>query len=264
ASCTDDLPMPVSEAVITGRIIAEHQTSGAEVTLKSSYTLTISPFPSQKDETTQVSQVVSLQFPGGSQSGTYSVVGELIEAEVKTILGWISVTAFLPSSQAMGSITYVSDSTGSSTGSSTGGSSSGRSSEDVPPPEPGTTDVSDIISSDGVFTEGTTAQSEDSNCELSIDEYTKGLTKNGEPLSEISILEMEEPPVPPENCDIIGLTYDLGPDGATFDPPITITFTYDESLIPDGVAEEDLVIVIWDETAGEWGVLADCTVDPET
>ena len=103
-----DFPLNLSpsEASLTGSIIAEHRATGAQVTLNSSYTVTISPFP-QKGETTRESQVVPLQFPDGSEPGIYNVVGELIKAEV-TVLGIaICVTRFLPSSQAMGSVTYV-------------------------------------------------------------------------------------------------------------------------------------------------------------
>jgi len=63
---------------------------------------------------------------------------------------------------------------------------------------------------------------------------------------------MDEPPPPPEDAHIIGLTYDLGPDGATFDPPIALTFTYDRDALPEGVAEEDLVLAYYDEESGEW------------
>jgi hypothetical protein len=34
-------------------------------------------------------------------------------------------------------------------------------------------------------------------------------------------------------------------EGSTIDPPITLTITYDPALIPEGVAEEKLVIAIW-------------------
>jgi len=33
--------------------------------------------------------------------------------------------------------------------------------------------------------------------------------------------------------------YDLGPDGATFDPPITLMIMYDPDEIPEGYNEED-------------------------
>ncbi len=256
ATCTNNLLLPAIEALITGRIIAEHQVSGAKVTLNSSYTVTIKPFPSRKGEVTPVSEVVSLQFPEASQSGTYSVVGELIEAKVEFVgIGWLVLTDYLPSSQTMGSVSYVLGTTGWVGG--------------VPAPPaaslpPGTSDISGFVSDDGVFTETIVAESFDDKCELTIDEGTIGLTEDGEPLNEISIIEMEEPPAPPENSEIIDLTYDLGPDGATFDPPATLTFSYDESLVPEGVAEENLVMAMWDEATGEWVVLVGCIVDPET
>jgi len=124
----------------------------------------------------------------------------------------------------------------------------------APAAEPGVTDVSDIVGEDGVFTEAVTAGSEDGNVSLTIGEGTAGLTAEGEPISEISILEMEEAdiPPPPEEGHVIGLAYDFGPDDATFDEPITISFTYDPDDLPEGVSEEDLVIAVWDEDAGEW------------
>jgi len=248
-----------SEASLTGCIIAEHQTSGAEVTLNSGYTITISPFP-QKGETTPVSEVVALQFPTGSQSGTYSVVGELIEAKVKAIGIWWDVTDYLPSSEPMGSLTYTASSGG---GGGSWGGGGGTSTPTAPTLAPGTSDVSDFVSTDGAFTEAVVTESADALCKLSIDEGTKGLTRRGAPLTEITMTEMEEPPSSPEDSNVIGLVYDLGPDKATFDPPIILTFTYDESLIPEGVVEENLVIAIWDEETSEW-VNLDCAVDPET
>ncbi len=130
--------------------------------------------------------------------------------------------------------------------------------------EPDVTDVSDVVTDEGVFTEEVAAESEDGNVEVIIEEDTTGLTEEGESLSEISIIEMEEPPAPPADSSVMGLTYDLGPDGATFDPPITITLAYDPDEIPEGVNEENLVIAMWDEDAGEWITLEGCTVDPVT
>jgi hypothetical protein len=107
ATCINSLPLPVSEARITGLVTATHQVSGAKVTLNSSYKVTIDPFPNKEGEITQARQDVPLQFPEGSQSGTYSVVGELIEAKVNTLIGWLTVTSYLPPSQTMGSVTYA-------------------------------------------------------------------------------------------------------------------------------------------------------------
>jgi len=125
-------------------------------------------------------------------------------------------------------------------------------------------DVSDSVDVNGVFTEEVTGQSADGLLQLTIPEGTVGLTEEGEPLSQISIVPVEYPPPPPEDCNVIGLVYNLGPVGATFDPPITVTFTYDESLIPEGVAEERLVIAMWDVASEQWIPLEGCSIDPET
>jgi hypothetical protein len=131
-----------------------------------------------------------------------------------------------------------------------------------PSPPPGTTDVRGIVSTAGIFLESVTAISEDELCTLTIPEDTVGLTEELEPLTEITVVIMDEPPPPPEDAYIIGLTYDFGPDGATFEPPATLKYTYDPVDIPEDVAEEDLVIAYYNEAAGEWVVLDGCMVDP--
>ena len=107
ATCTKDLPVPVSEASITSRVVAQHTASGTTVTLNSSYTVTIKPFPSKEGNTTEISQVVSLEFPAQAESGAYNIIGKLIEAKVKIGFGWLDVTDYLPQEQLMGSIAYV-------------------------------------------------------------------------------------------------------------------------------------------------------------
>ena len=97
--------------------------------------------------------------------------------------------------------------------------------------------------------------------QVSIDGGTTAKTAGGDPLDEITVDEICSGfPPPPANAYIVGCVYDFGPEGATFDPPITITLRYDEGLIPDGVAEEDLVIAYYDESEGEWVTLPS-TVD---
>jgi len=128
----------------------------------------------------------------------------------------------------------------------------------APAPEPGVTDVSDVVTSEGVFTQDVTAESDDGKVELDIQKDVIGLTEEGEALSEISIFEVAQPPAPPAAASIIGLTYDIGPDDATFDPPITLTLTYDPEALPAGVTESTLTIAYWDST--QW-VSLESTVD---
>jgi len=119
------------------------------------------------------------------------------------------------------------------------------------------------ISDDGEILETVTGTSEDGNLTITIPEGTIALDEDGEPLSGMTADVDPSPPDPPEGANIIGLAYDFGPAGATFEPPITLEYTYDPDEIPEGVAEADLVIAMWDEEAGEWVELP-CTVDPVT
>jgi len=124
------------------------------------------------------------------------------------------------------------------------------------------TDVSGVVTGEGVFTEEFTVESESGKAKLTIEEGTVGLTEEGQPLSEIWIIEMDkEPAAPPAYAKIVGLTYDLGPNGATFDPPITLTSTYDPNEIPRRASERDLAIAVWDKDTGKWVTLEGCTVD---
>jgi hypothetical protein len=43
--------------------------------------------------------------------------------------------------------------------------------------------------------------------------------------------------VPPEDSGIIGLTHNFEPSRATFDPTITVSFSYDPDDLPEGVRE---------------------------
>jgi hypothetical protein len=132
----------------------------------------------------------------------------------------------------------------------------------IPPPPlpvvvPGITDVTPFITPEGVFIEAITAESFDDLAELIIAEGTIALI-NGEPLAEVTMLQMEDPPPLPADSSVIGLVYDFGPDGTVFDPPITLIIIYNPELIPEGVPEENLVIARWE--AGEW-VNLDSIVD---
>jgi len=129
-------------------------------------------------------------------------------------------------------------------------------------PPPGTTEISDVISSAGVFMETVNAESSDGLCQLTIAKDTVGLINGDEPLSEIKMVKMGAPPAPPTGARMVGQVYDLKPDGATFNPAATLEYSYDPSRIPAGVAESELVLAWWDAGTGNW-VELECTVDTE-
>jgi len=64
----------------------------------------------------------------------------------------------------------------------------------------------------------------------------------------------------PPGANVGGLVLYLGPSGLTFDEPVTITIEYEPEDIPDGVQEEDLKLLRYDESEDEWFEL-ETTVD---
>ena len=80
-------------------------------------------------------------------------------------------------------------------------------------------------------------------------------------VTSIVIEKLTSPLSATTNAEIVGSVYDIGPSGATFDPPITITFSYDPNNLPEGVSEQDLALAWFDKTASEWKLLEDSVVD---
>ncbi|MEK7353524.1 MAG: hypothetical protein AABZ77_03345 [Chloroflexota bacterium] len=107
-TCTKDLPMSVSEATITSRMVAKDTVNGTVVILNPSYTVILKPFPSKMGVITEIKLSVPLQFPDTAASGDYNIVAELIEAKVKVAFIWAPVTEYLPQSQPIGSVKYSS------------------------------------------------------------------------------------------------------------------------------------------------------------
>lgn len=94
--------------------------------------------------------------------------------------------------------------------------------------------------------------SEDEMFRIVIPDGTTVLNKDGELLTSLELTINETPlPLPPE-ANIVGLRYDVGPHGTTFDQPISITCSYDSYVNSLEVAEEELVIGYYDDDVGKW------------
>jgi len=144
---------------------------------------------------------------------------------------------------------------------------SGGGGGEEPSQPPVKTDIfgekSDIpIDRKGEVQKTTTTTSPDGKLTMTIPKGTVALDKDKKPLKTLEVKTQESPPPPPAESHIIGLAYDFGPNGATFNPPITITLEYDPDSLPENVAEGDLVLAYYDETIGEW-VNLECVVDTE-
>ena len=69
------------------------------------------------------------------------------------------------------------------------------------------------------------------------------------------------PPAPPAAANVVALTYDFGPNGATFNPPVPLTLTYNPLSIPAGVTP---VVAYYDTTLSTWVPVEGGVVDAAT
>lgn len=105
--------------------------------------------------------------------------------------------------------------------------------------------------------------SEDKIISITIPDGATALDGEGNLLTNVEFVAIESVPDPPESVSVVGLPYQLGPDGATFDPPVTLTWNYAPADIPTDIAEEDMVITYYDKDAASWQEL-ESMVNPGT
>lgn len=109
-----------------------------------------------------------------------------------------------------------------------------------------------FISSAGRLEESIDITSEDERLNIVILGGTIVLDEYGEPPVRLRFTVDETPPSPPADAEILGLPYKFEPEGAVFNPLITVTWRYEQSDIPSGVAEEYLAIAFYEYETLEW------------
>ncbi len=110
AACFKDLPLPVTEAIITSQVVARPAAGGADLILNPEYVIDINPVPRQAGEFFDINQSVTLQFPAGAAPGSYGVIGKLSRAEVtiKVLISYTQdITGSFPKEQEMGAVKCV-------------------------------------------------------------------------------------------------------------------------------------------------------------
>jgi hypothetical protein len=138
----------------------------------------------------------------------------------------------------------------------TGGSAAGSV-------ETGVTSIVGSIAADGTIMANTETESSDGIIKLTIPEGTSFLTPDGLPSIFVSMVPMsvEQQPPAPANAEIIGLPYNLGPTGSTFDPLASLTFTFKGVALPNDVNGKGLTLAYWDDTGKQWVPLKTENID---
>lgn len=94
--------------------------------------------------------------------------------------------------------------------------------------------------------------SPDSRVMIDITASTKLLDAQGKPLAAISQTTVASPPAAPVDRLMV-LAVNLGPDGARFEPAITLTMKYNPQSLPAGIIENELQIAQWD--GARWQII---------
>jgi beta propeller repeat protein len=118
------------------------------------------------------------------------------------------------------------------------------------PPDPGKTEKI-YANAEGVITQATLLESTDKYAQVSIGLGVVAKDATGAPLSSVTLTEIPAeslPSIPSSTTyTFAGMAYDLGPDGAHFSPPITLSFTYTEARWG-----ADYTVRVFDPESGSW------------
>lgn len=106
------------------------------------------------------------------------------------------------------------------------------------------------VDSQGVLKSEVEVSSADGRISLSLDKGTTLLDKDGKPLRIIHVGINRSPPPPPEDAYIVSSVYDLEPKGATFEPRLLLTLSYDPEKLPEGVRDSELYVAYY--SGSEW------------
>ncbi len=108
------------------------------------------------------------------------------------------------------------------------------------------------IDSKGFVQAATKLSTQDGQVALDIANKTRMLSSFTNALSILTVESAVSAAAPPAGNALV-MAFTFGPDGATFDPALTLTMTYNPSKLPKDVAEKDLYIAYYDGT--QWQTL---------
>jgi hypothetical protein len=118
------------------------------------------------------------------------------------------------------------------------------------------TSVYNFVNAAGKFNIEAIANSSDGQVIITIPKDTIGTNSKGVRLVSIAIEKIvADLPPPPDDAVIVGSVYDITPDGALFNPPISLTISYSESRVPPEVSQMNLVIGTYNRIVGEWEII---------
>lgn len=112
----------------------------------------------------------------------------------------------------------------------------------------GFTSNSDLkVNSSGMVQSAIQLKLDDSRSTLDIADNTRLSDGSGNRLESLTAKKLNPVPNPPYQSAVI-MAYEFGPEGARFDPALSLTLKYDPQLLPAGVDGSKITLVYWNGT----------------
>jgi hypothetical protein len=116
------------------------------------------------------------------------------------------------------------------------------------------------VNGQGILQSASQLKTSDGKVTLEFTNGVKLLTANNNVLSSLTAENLDSPPSPVAGQSIIA-AYTFGPDGAKFDPALTLTMSYDPSRLGENISEDGLYIAYYD--GAQWQAL-NSTIDTKS
>jgi PKD repeat protein len=213
--------------------ISENETSGR-----------VLPTSNQSDPVKDLDYFEADSPTGGSLFGISSLTGSNNPFQVIAFVAAEAAMPDVPASESIGGMP-----------SSGGGGGQPPAPEAVSAAGPDTGKTVKIYANDkGTITQATTLQSTDGFAVVSIGTGISATDSSGKPLTSVSITRIPVENVPAVSADsalsFTDLAYNLQPDGATFNPAVSLSFT-----VPQADWEGEYVVQEYDKATGTWQAL---------
>ena len=114
------------------------------------------------------------------------------------------------------------------------------------------------IDDGGIVQSASQLKTPDGQVAIDISQGTRLTDSRGNAVGSLNIAPLSQSVTPPSGSVLV-LAFSFGPEGATFNPALTITMKYNKASLPANVQEKDLKIVYYNGST--WQTLT-CTVDP--
>jgi subtilisin family serine protease len=109
-----------------------------------------------------------------------------------------------------------------------------------------------MIGDDGKTLDSLTSISPDGKLTLNLAAKTQLSDSSGKPAGALTAKVIENAPALPAATALIGVPYSFGPEGTTFNPPVTFIYRYTHDQIPEGVNEADISLAYYDDSTAKW------------